>query len=290
MGMKRFFILLGVTAQIILFGSAAAQTGVAGGDMGVYRVHSNVNGASVFFDGEYKGIITDNILDVPVMGTGTPYRAFTVEEEGYRSYTGPINTVPVKGQVVNLYSTLSALPVTEYGTIHLVATPTMATVSYDGSAVGVIPPTGILNIMNVPPGPHVLTVSKEGYITNTTNVNVKKNEFHRLFISLAPLGVADLSVTSSPAGAQVALDGAPVGMTPVILSSVTTGRHTVRITMPGFTDYEEEVILGAGGGSVEATLTPLPVAPSGFGRIPINPLLALAAVSILVFLCGRKTS
>jgi hypothetical protein len=93
--------------------------------MGTYRVHCNINGASVYFDDDYKGNIIDNILDVPVLSNMTPYRSFTVEKEGYKSYTGGINTVPAKGQVVNLYSTLSALPVTEYGTIHLVVTPTM---------------------------------------------------------------------------------------------------------------------------------------------------------------------
>jgi len=175
--MKKFFILLVVAAQIILFGTAAAQTGVAGDARGIYRLHCNINGASVYFDEDYKGIITDNILDVPVTNAGTPYRSYTVEKEGYKSYTGPINTVPAKGEVINLYSTLSALPVTEYGTIHLVVTPTMATVRYDGNVVGIIPATGMLNIMNVLPGPHVLTVSKEGFATNTTEVNVKKNEY-----------------------------------------------------------------------------------------------------------------
>jgi hypothetical protein len=287
MGMKRFFILLGL-AQIILFGTAAAQTAVAGEAMGIYRVHSNVNGASVYFDGEYKGNITNNILDVQVMGAGTPYRSFTVEKQGYETYTGPINTVPVKGEVVNLYSTLSALPVTEYGTIHLVVAPTMATVSYDGSNIGVIPPTGMLNIMNVPPGPHVLSVSKDGFATNTTTVDVKKNEYLKLFIALQPLGVADLSVTSSPPGARVFLDGADVGVTPLVLSGVTTGSHMVRITMPGFTDYEEQIMLNGGGGSVVANLTPLPAARYGFGQISLDPLLILAALSGVVFLYSRK--
>jgi hypothetical protein len=287
MGMKKFFILLGLAA---LIGTATAQTGVAGENMGVYRVHCNINGASVYFDEMYKGNITNNILDVPAMATGTPYRSFTVEKEGYKSYTGPINTVPAKGQVVNLYSTLSALPVTEYGTIHLVVTPTMARVTYDGTDVGIVPLTGMLNILNVPPGPHVITVTKDGFATNTTTIDVKKNDFSRLFISLQPLGVADLSVTSDPRGAVVALDGAAVGVTPLVLSGVTTGSHTVRITMPGFTDYEEQVMLTEGGGSVVANLTPLPAVGKGFGQIPLDPLLALAALSGIVFLCGRKTS
>jgi hypothetical protein len=287
MGMKKFFILLGLAA---LIGTAAAQTGVAGGNTGVYRVHCNINGASVYFDGAYKGNITDNILDVPVVTNGTPYRSFTVEKEGYKSYTGPINTVPAKGQVINLYSTLSALPVTEYGTIHLVVTPTMARVSYDGAEVGIVPPTGMLNILNVPPGPHVVTVMKDGFATNTTTIDVKKNDFYMLFVSLQPLGVADLSVTSNPPGAQVVLDGTAIGVTPLVIPGVTTGIHTVRITMPGFTDYEQQVTVTETGGSVVADLTPLPAVGNGFGRIPLDPLLALAALSGVVFLCARKTS
>jgi PEGA domain len=287
MGMKKFLIFLGLAA---LIGTVAAQMGVAGENMGVYRVHCNINGASVYFDGVYKGNITDNILDVPVVTTGTPYRSFTVEKEGYESYTGAINTVPAKGQVINLYSTLSALPVTEYGTIHLVVTPTMARVIYDGSDVGVVPPTGMMNILNVPPGPHVITVTKDGFATNTTTLDVKKNDFYKLFISLQPLGIADLSVTSNPPGAQVTLDGTAVGVTPLVIPGVTTGSHMVRITMPGFTDYEEQVTITETGGSVVADLTPLPVAPNGFGQIPLNPLLALAALSGAVFLCARKTS
>jgi hypothetical protein len=283
MGMKKFFILLGLAA---LIGTAAAQTGVV--SMGTYRVHCNINGASVYFDDDYKGVITDDILDVPVLSNMTPYRSFTVEKQGYKSYTGPINTVPAKGQVVNLYSTLSALPVTEYGTIHLVVTPTMARVSYDGADVGIVPPTGMLNILNVPPGPHVVTVTKDGFATNTTTVDVKKNDFYKLFISLQPLGVADLSVTSNPPGAQVALDGTAVGVTPLVIPGVTTGSHMVRITMPGFTDYEQQVT--GTGGSVVADLTPLPAVGNGLGRVPLDPLLALAALSGAVFLCARKTS
>ncbi|NTU99693.1 MAG: PEGA domain-containing protein [Methanoregulaceae archaeon] len=285
--MKKFFILLGLAA---LIGTAAAQTGVAGGSMGVYRVHCNINGALVYFDGVYKGNTTNNILDVPVMTTGTPYRSFTVEKEGYKPYTGAINTVPAKGQVINLYSTLSALPVTEYGTIHLVVTPTMARVIYDGTDVGIVPPTGMLNILNVPPGPHVVTVTKDGFATNTTTVEVKKNDYYKLFVSLQPLGTADLSVSSSPPGAQVSFDGTAVGVTPLVLSGVTTGSHMVRITMPGFTDYEEQVTVTETGGSVAADLTPLPAVANGFGRIPLNPLLALAALSGVVFFCARKTS
>jgi hypothetical protein len=47
------------------------------------------------------------------------------------------------------------------------------------------------------PGPHVVTVTKDGFATNTTTVDVKKNDFYWLFISLQPLGGRPL-ITSNP--------------------------------------------------------------------------------------------
>jgi hypothetical protein len=289
MSMKKFIILLVVAVQILFFGTVVAQSASIGGDMGEYRVHSNVNGAAVYFDGEYKGDITDNILDVPVYSTGTPYRSFLVEKEGYRSYTGAINSVPIKGQVINLYSTLSAFPITEYGTLHLVVTPSLASVSYDGQEVGVIPLTGILDLKNVMPGNHVIQVSKEGFFSNTTEVTVQKNEIVKVFIVLQPLDLTTLSVTSNPTGAEIILDGKAVGMTPLTLTDVATGNHSLRINLTGFHDYDDTITLTSKGGSVVTNLTPLSTTRSGFGQIPLSPLLLIGALFSIIFLYRRNT-
>lgn len=81
-----------------------------GGDKGWFAVHSNVDGATVLFDGVEKGKIAQGMLSVQVYVTGTPYRSYTVEKDGYISYTGTITTTPVKGQTVDLYATLNPLP------------------------------------------------------------------------------------------------------------------------------------------------------------------------------------
>jgi hypothetical protein len=78
-----------------------------GGDKGWFAVHSNVDGATVLFDGIEKGKIVQGVLSVQVYVTGTPYRSFTVEKEGYIPYTGSITTTPVKGQTIDLYATLN---------------------------------------------------------------------------------------------------------------------------------------------------------------------------------------
>src|SRR5208283_1208210 len=53
--------------------SATTAPQLIGGDMGTYLVTSNVDGANVTFDSDYKGVITDGQLLVSVYTTGTPY-------------------------------------------------------------------------------------------------------------------------------------------------------------------------------------------------------------------------
>ncbi len=279
--------LLVMLVMMLLFGTAFAQTGLIGGDMGTYRIHCNVNGAGVYLDEDYKGVITDSILDVPVMSTGTPYRSYTVEKEGYKTYTGPVNTVPAKGQVVNLYATLSALPVTEYGTLHLLVTPPLSTVRYDGMDAGTVPPNGILILREVAPGNHVIMVSKEGFLTNSTEVFMQKNGLMKLSVVLQPIENGPLSVVSTPPGAQVILDGQVLGTTPFTTQNISTGTYTLRLTLTGYSDYEETIVITGEGASVTANLTPL-ANRSGFGQIPLSPLPLIAALSAMAVLYRRK--
>ncbi len=88
------------------------QGEIIGGDQGFYVVHSNVDGATVLFDSDRKGVITGGKLTVRVYTTGTPYRTFTVEKAGYASFNGQVNQYPAKGQTVDLYATLIPAPVT----------------------------------------------------------------------------------------------------------------------------------------------------------------------------------
>ena len=53
---------------------------------------------------------------------------------------------------------------------------------------------------------------------------------------------ADLAVNCQP-WAEVYLDGAPTGRTPITLENLVLGPHQVRVSRPGFQDQEQEVIL-----------------------------------------------
>jgi len=87
------------------------QEPVIGGDIGWYTVHANVDGATVQFDNEVKGVTSQGVLTVQVYTTGTPYSTYTVTKEGYQPYTGTIDRYPGKGETVDLYVTLNPVPV-----------------------------------------------------------------------------------------------------------------------------------------------------------------------------------
>lgn len=77
-----------------------------GGNKGFFLVHSNVDGASVFFDNDFKGNITNGTLNVSVFLTATPYRTFTVKKSGYSDFVGFITKYPGKGETLDLFATL----------------------------------------------------------------------------------------------------------------------------------------------------------------------------------------
>ena len=71
--------------------TATAARQLIGGSMGTYLVQANVNGANVTFGSDYKGVIVNGMLAVPVCTpTGTPVRTITVQAPGYAVYTANI--------------------------------------------------------------------------------------------------------------------------------------------------------------------------------------------------------
>lgn len=271
-------IIMALFATGSLDDSDMVLAGQAGGDIGTYRVHGNVNGAKVYFDGEYKGEIADGILDVPAYLTGKPPVSFTMEKEGYYLYTGPIHSVPAKGATVHIYATMHAMRVTEYGRIHLLVTPVLADVSIDGTPAGEVPESGILIIRDVIPGSHRIHVSKPGFTSENITVTVGRNEIVKVPVTLPPAFSGSVTVTSNPAGARILLDGQEAGVTPQTIADLPLGMHMLVLKMEGYQDYTEQILVAGEETTVSASLVPAP-AQAGIG-------LSLSTPAILGALCG----
>ncbi|HTM02695.1 MAG TPA: PEGA domain-containing protein [Vicinamibacterales bacterium] len=59
-------------------------------------------------------------------------------------------------------------------------------------------------------------------------------------------GPAAMRVESNPMGAQVFIDGKPVGYTPLVVGDLTPGTHSVRMQIPGYRSWVNAVTLGPG--------------------------------------------
>lgn len=157
-----------------------------------------------------------------------------------------------------------ALAASGTGTLTVSSTPEGALLSLDGTQLGTTPYTG-----TVASGDHALLLALSGYNDYSATVTVPENGSMRGSYTLvaasrvsspAATGAAAtgaLVVTSDPPGAGVTLDGTAAGTTPLNLTSVSEGDHTVTVSLAGYADQSATITVPAGGTSKNAyTLSP----------------------------------
>jgi eukaryotic-like serine/threonine-protein kinase len=114
--------------------------------------------------------------------------------------------------------------------------PERADISVDGVRKGMTP----LHV-KLPLGDHVVRASLPGYEPWQDQIRLADAGKAPLRIELKPLQAqASLVVETSPAGAEVYLDGVSKGKTP-LKSEFPLGKHAVRISLPGFADWDGEI-------------------------------------------------
>jgi hypothetical protein len=219
--MKKVFRILAISLVLVLFGicalPAAAQPPI-GGDQGWYAVHCNVDGANVYFDGDYKGVIQGGVLYVAAYTTGTPYSTYSVQMDGYTSFSDSIPSVPGKGETLDLYATLNPVQPTQpvviggdigWYTVHCNVDGAM--VMFDNEVKGTIN-QGILSVQVYTTGtPYkTFTVTMNGYTPYTATIDryPGKGETVDLYATLNP--VPTPTPTRSPMSPFVALSGLAV--------------------------------------------------------------------------------
>ena len=86
-----------------------------------------------------------------------------------------------------------------------------------------------------------------------------------------PIG-ATMKVMTSPAGAQVELDGQPVGVTRLTLTGLKPGTHKIKISKAGFRSVTREfTVVTLETITLDLTLTPAPSQPDSRRRPPPPP-------------------
>jgi hypothetical protein len=249
-------LIVGIVLIVLCAGIPAVCADI-GGDQGWYRVHCNIDGADVYFDGQYMGTTFGGELYVPVYTTGSSYSTIRVEKSGYQAYTGSLPSTPPAGETKDVYATLQ--PIETYGSIYATSNPTGAAIYLNGNYQGTAP----LTISSLTPGSYNLRADRSGYQSESTSVTVQSGKQSDVRFTLTPVQqYGAVSITSSPSGAYVYMDGVYKGRTPLTLNNVAANSHNIELDLSGYYDWKTTVSVVSGVTRyVDARLTPLPSSP-----------------------------
>lgn len=115
-------------------------------------------------------------------------------------------------------------------------TPAGATLLVDGTARDISPTT----LTDLAPGTHLLVAQKEGFRETRESFALLAGQKLALDLKLDELRGLAL-IHSSPTGAEVYINGAFRGKTPLLIPDAPLGTHRVKVTAPGYFDKEVEL-------------------------------------------------
>ncbi|WP_319642869.1 PEGA domain-containing protein [Methanovulcanius yangii] len=250
---------------------SAMCAGTIGGDEGWYDIHTNVDGAAIYFDGEYKGETTGGILSVAVYSTATPYSTVTASKNGYSSASANLPTMPGAGEHQSVYLTLNPIQPTT-GAIRISSSPSGADVYIDGVYKGTTTET----VSGLSAGSHDLRLKYPGYNDYYDTITITAGQTVTTQAVLkAQATYGTISVTTTPSNAQVYIDGDYKGTSPRTVGGLSQGAHILEITMPGYEEWSNQFNIHSNQVTyVTATLKAIPNPTTGTVSITSNPAYA----------------
>ncbi len=134
-------------------------------------------------------------------------------------------------------------PVVIPGQAYVDSTPQGAQFQVDGKS----DPSWVtpFNVTGLSAGKHIIAANKSGYSSEMRSVDVVSGGKSSLVFHLAAIN-ALVAVNSTPAGANIVLDGKPTGKVTPAQFAVEKGSHTVLLKKQGFLDETTTADLGPG--------------------------------------------
>lgn len=89
-------------------------------------------------------------------------------------------------------------------------------------------------------GTHDILYRKQNYRDATQTIVVEPEKPKTYSLDMYPI-YGEISVTSNPIGAKIFVDDIEKGVTPMVITDIIIGQHTVKIKKDGFNSYENNV-------------------------------------------------
>ena len=225
-------VTAGVQAKI-----RAELKATIGGQGATIRVLSNVAGAKVFLDGVEMGAVP---LDVKDVKSGE--HVLEVKAPGYQDHEERVTVNAGQAMVLKLDLNPEAGKA-DVGTLKVVSAVPDAEVFIDGAAIGKVPQE-----KSLARGDHFVVVKLAGFKTFEQKIRLEAGQ--TLTVSADLRAVGRLRIVSDPAGADVMINGVPVGVTPLDLNEVEVGTTIVSVQKEGYRKWEETIDLKGGSNEI----------------------------------------
>ncbi|MCK5109412.1 MAG: PEGA domain-containing protein, partial [Methanosarcinales archaeon] len=232
---------------------------------GHISIWSNSSGADIYLDDVYQGVTGQDWFRIYDVSTG--YCTIRLEKSGYVDYTETVYVLAGDTASVSAYLTATATPTTAAtstppptGYIRVWSDPSGADIHLDDVYQGVTSPDWFW-ICDVSPGSRKIKLTKSGYAEYTATVHVSTGDTGSIEATLTK-EAGLISISSSPSGADIYLDGAYKGTTPATISDASPGSHTLKLEKYGYAEWLTPVHVTSGvTESITAHLTAADVAP-----------------------------
>ncbi|MDN7025535.1 PEGA domain-containing protein [Methanoculleus sp. FWC-SCC1] len=268
--MKIYSRTTGALAVLVLLIACCASPAASAAGTAGLTIVSSPGGATVTIDGSYVGTTSAGSTAPLAVTVNAGTHAIAVSKMGYQP---SVTTLQVKaGEAQTVSITLAPSPPS--GTVSVASTPGSASVTLDGGSAQTTPET----YSNVEPGTHSVKVTKPGFVpwSKTVTVEAGKTVQVNAILTAAP-DVGTLSVTSSPSGADIYLDGTYWGHTPMTLGNVVQGGHEIRLLCAGYQAWTQTTSI-TGGQTTQVTAVLVPMVAGTTGDIAVSSSPAGAAI------------
>jgi hypothetical protein len=223
-----------------------------------------------------------------------------LKKAGYYDYTESL--MIVAGQTTSKNPGLSPYSNSAgYGDIQVQSYPTGAAVYVNNNYVGTTISSAALYITQLSPGSYPVRITLANYQPYSVTAVVTAGGVYDIRANLVPATPGptpgtngQITVRSSPSGADIYLDNLYKGLTPLTLVEIPKGGHTILLRLNGYQDWQSSVSVGAGGstdvsGILAPAVTPSPAPTTIITQpLPIQTRSPVTVISILsaIGICG----
>ncbi|MGC9064421.1 MAG: PEGA domain-containing protein, partial [bacterium] len=198
-------------------------------NMGSLYIDSAPRGASLYLDDSYQGETPLRIDFVPI-GVHT----IRLSKDGYRDY---VQQVFIENNKTTTIFVNLVVETTRFR-LSINSNPSGASVYIDGIYRGTTPTYNYVSY-----GFHTVRLVLEGYKDYETSIRVTEDATFNFSLERAE---GALVVFSNPPNAEVYIDGAYYGKTPITIQRLSVGRKTVLLKLSGYADWTDDVNITEG--------------------------------------------